>query len=164
MDDICTFDGKPWRGTVDLVSGGFPAKRSVQQQEVEILQKKIYGEKCTGLSRGWAWSCLCRKCIRKGHIDKHRKICWDSSISANISNFQRKTLVQIMNGRFWLLAYTDYYSQLRSTKHAEAQELPKFCNRVWETFLLKTSKYLMGWPSGWTDLKPLEMDKFRLCG
>ena len=23
-DDVCTFDGKPWRGIVDVVSGGFP--------------------------------------------------------------------------------------------------------------------------------------------
>jgi len=23
-DDICTFDGKPWRGIVDVISGGFP--------------------------------------------------------------------------------------------------------------------------------------------
>ena len=25
-DDICTFDGKPWRGVVDVVSGGFPCQ------------------------------------------------------------------------------------------------------------------------------------------
>ena len=25
-DDICTFDGKPWRGCVDVVSGGFPCQ------------------------------------------------------------------------------------------------------------------------------------------
>jgi len=25
-DDICTFDGKPWRGRVDVVSGGFPCQ------------------------------------------------------------------------------------------------------------------------------------------
>jgi len=25
-DDICTFDGKPWRGLVDVVSGGFPCQ------------------------------------------------------------------------------------------------------------------------------------------
>jgi len=25
-DDICTFDGKPWRGIVDVVSGGFPCQ------------------------------------------------------------------------------------------------------------------------------------------
>jgi len=25
-DDICTFDGKPWRGRIDIVSGGFPCQ------------------------------------------------------------------------------------------------------------------------------------------
>ena len=25
-DDVCTFDGKPWRGSVDVVSGGFPCQ------------------------------------------------------------------------------------------------------------------------------------------
>ena len=25
-DDICTFDGKPWRGYIDVVSGGFPCQ------------------------------------------------------------------------------------------------------------------------------------------
>jgi len=25
-DDVCTFDGKPWRGHVDVVSGGFPCQ------------------------------------------------------------------------------------------------------------------------------------------
>ena len=25
-DDICTFDGKPWRGKIDVVSGGFPCQ------------------------------------------------------------------------------------------------------------------------------------------
>ena len=25
-DDICTFDGKPWRGKVDVISGGFPCQ------------------------------------------------------------------------------------------------------------------------------------------
>ena len=25
-DDVCSFDGRPWRGTVDVVSGGFPCQ------------------------------------------------------------------------------------------------------------------------------------------
>jgi DNA (cytosine-5)-methyltransferase 1 len=25
-DDVCTFDGKPWRGKVDVISGGFPCQ------------------------------------------------------------------------------------------------------------------------------------------
>ena len=25
-DDVCTFDGRPWRGSVDVISGGFPCQ------------------------------------------------------------------------------------------------------------------------------------------
>jgi DNA (cytosine-5)-methyltransferase 1 len=25
-DDVCTFDGKPWRGKIDVISGGFPCQ------------------------------------------------------------------------------------------------------------------------------------------
>jgi DNA (cytosine-5)-methyltransferase 1 len=25
-DDVCTFDGKPWRGSVDILAGGFPCQ------------------------------------------------------------------------------------------------------------------------------------------
>ena len=25
-DDVCTFDGKPWRGHVDVITGGFPCQ------------------------------------------------------------------------------------------------------------------------------------------
>lgn len=25
-DDVCTFDGRPWRGAIDIVSGGFPCQ------------------------------------------------------------------------------------------------------------------------------------------
>ena len=25
-DDVCTFDGRPWRGRVDVLSGGFPCQ------------------------------------------------------------------------------------------------------------------------------------------
>ena len=49
-DDIRTFDGKPWRGRVDVISGGFPC------QDISAAGK---GEGITG-SRSGLWSEMAR--------------------------------------------------------------------------------------------------------
>ena len=49
-DDVCTFDGKPWRGIVDVVSGGFPC------QDISVAGKG------TGISgeRSGLWAHMAR--------------------------------------------------------------------------------------------------------
>lgn len=49
-DDVCTFDGKPWRGLVDVVSGGFPC------QDISAAGK---GSGITG-ERSGLWSEMAR--------------------------------------------------------------------------------------------------------
>lgn len=49
-DDVCTFDGTPWRGLVDVVSGGFPC------QDISSAGK---GEGITG-ARSGLWKEMCR--------------------------------------------------------------------------------------------------------
>lgn len=49
-DDVCTFDGRPWRGVVDVVSGGFPC------QDISAAGK---GAGITG-SRSGLWSEMAR--------------------------------------------------------------------------------------------------------
>lgn len=49
-DDICTFDGKPWRGKVDIITGGFPC------QDISAAGK---GEGLAG-ERSGLWSEMAR--------------------------------------------------------------------------------------------------------
>jgi DNA (cytosine-5)-methyltransferase 1 len=49
-DDVCTFDGRPWRGKVDIVSGGFPC------QDISSAGK---GEGITG-ERSGLWKEMAR--------------------------------------------------------------------------------------------------------
>ncbi len=49
-DDVCTFDGRPWRGLVDVVSGGFPC------QDISLAGK---GAGITG-ERSGLWSEMAR--------------------------------------------------------------------------------------------------------
>ena len=49
-DDVCTFDGRPWRGIVDVVSGGFPC------QDISAAGK---GAGITG-ERSGLWSHMAR--------------------------------------------------------------------------------------------------------
>lgn len=49
-DDVCTFDGVPWRGLVDVVSGGFPC------QDISVAGK---GKGLSG-ARSGLWSEMAR--------------------------------------------------------------------------------------------------------
>ena len=49
-DDVCTFDGRPWRGKVDVISGGFPC------QDISAAGK---GEGITG-ARSGLWGEMAR--------------------------------------------------------------------------------------------------------
>ena len=43
-DDVQTFDGKPWRGSVDVVSGGFPCTDiSVAKQKAQGIEGEASG-------------------------------------------------------------------------------------------------------------------------
>ena len=134
-DDICTFSGRPWNGTVDLVSGGFPCQafssaargRNVAEKDLwremyrvvgEILPRTVFAENVSERAILQATEDLCSS----GYKCKHIKL----SAKDMGADHER--------GRFWLLAYTDDYSKFLRTEYAETQVLSQLCNRVWETF------------------------------
>lgn len=57
-DDVRTFDGKPWRGAVDVVSGGFPARTSPALDAAQVSPENDldFGSRCS--------ASLARFCLR----------------------------------------------------------------------------------------------------
>ena len=198
-DDVQTFDGKPWQGIVDVVSGGFPCqdisaagkgagidgKRSGMWKEMariihEVRPKLVFVENSPMLThRGLGtvlgdlaklgfdaeWGVLGASDIGAKH---HRKRIW-------IVARQREVLSHSHNGIKW------GQQQSKSVKKTQRSNMANTYNSIGggnaggsgaHKNALKNGTYipssinpslyewLMGWPQEWTDLKPLETDKY----
>ena len=134
-DDICTFDGRPWKGTVDLVSGGFPCQAfSAAARGRNIASKNIWHEMRRVVREVCPHLVFAENVSERAILQAQDDLLQDGYNSKYIKLSAKDLGADHERDRFWLLAYTDYYSQLRQSKYAEAQELPKLRNGVWETF------------------------------
>ena len=134
-DDICTFDGRLWNGTVDLVSGGFPCQafssaargRNINEKDLWWQMYRVIREVCPRVV--FAENVSERAILQaKQDLDKEDFQCKYIKLSAkDVGADHERT-------RFWLLAYTDDYSKLLRSEHAKALELQELRNSVWETF------------------------------
>jgi len=195
-DDVQTFDGKPWQGIVDVVSGGFPCQdisaagkgagidgeRSGMWKEMarvicEVRPKYVFVENSPmlvhrGIDQVLAdlanmgfdaeWGVLGASDIGAKH---HRKRIW-------IVARQREIFSHTNNRKFGAataekrckkgknLANTNngnWVATLGVWGKATAKE-----NGTYVPSLINPNLYewLMGWPLEWTDLNPLETDKY----
>lgn len=134
-DDICTFDGRPWRGTVDLVSGGFPCQAfSSAAHSRNIPAKNLWGEMFRVVREVCPGAVFAENVSNKAILQAKEDLlsvgykCEFFSLSAKDMGADHA------RNRFWLLAYTDDYSELCRSKYAKALVLQELCNRVWETY------------------------------
>ena len=133
-DDVQTFDGRAWRGLVDVVSGGFPCQAfstaarggniaeknmwpSMRRIIREVQPRYVFAENVTEYAIQQASSDL----LEDGYNSKYIKLSAADMGADHIRD------------RFWLLAYTDMHSQFCSTFNAEAPIMSQLCNGVWQT-------------------------------
>ena len=139
-----------------------PAKRSLLLQEEEILLQRTYGTKCVGLSERYALTLSLQKMYPKKPYYKRKTIFYKTGTTLSTLNFPRKTLVQIMNGTDFGYLHTPTtianFASPSMRKHRSCRNFVTAFGKPSPT----NFEYLMGWPSGWTDLKPLETGKFQL--
>ena len=132
-DDIQTFDGKPWQGIVDVVSGGFPCQAystaaagkntaddlwpEMRRVVADVAPRYVFAENVSRVAIDQA----ANDCEAMGYKTK--------AISLAASDVGADHVRE----RFWLLAYADNKSELLRQLNAEVEMRSILQNRIWQT-------------------------------
>ncbi|WP_227628725.1 DNA cytosine methyltransferase [Klebsiella pneumoniae] len=153
--DVCSFDGKPWRGIVDIVSGGFPCQAFSKASRGRITAKSMWPEMRRIVSE-----------VKPGLVFAENVTKDAITIAATdlIAMGYKTRAVQLsakdmgadhIRERFWLLAYTDHESELLGRVNAEVGISKKFHHSVWDTYSPESIL---------VDGVPFRVDRYRAIG
>ena len=196
-DDVQTFDGRAWRGRVDVISGGFPCQdisaagkgagitgdRSGMWFHMarivgEVRPRFVFVENSSMLcSRGLGtvlgdlaalgydarWGVLGAADVGAPH---QRDRIW---IVANANGMRElQSQGSVIDKRRWVgdssgkwPTPTAHMAKETNAPSEAMRNEPSLSSRVGGKLNPTWVEWLMGWPLGWTDLRPLEMDRFQ---
>lgn len=133
-DDVRTFDGIPWRGIVDCVSGGFPcqayssaARGKNVADDLWPEMRRIVADVAPRYVRAENTQ---RRAIDRAADDLEAMGYRTRAISLGADDLGADHIRK----RYWLLAYADHDGELLSTVDAEMAELSRVRPRVWDTY------------------------------
>lgn len=134
-DDICTFDGRAWNGTVDLVSGGFPCQAFSSAARGRNIEEKNLWQQMHRVIREVAPRAVFAENVSRKAILEATKDLQEIGFNCKHIKLSAKDVgADHDRERFWLLAYTDDYCEFLSTLYAKAPVLQELRNSVWETY------------------------------
>jgi DNA (cytosine-5)-methyltransferase 1 len=132
-DDIRTFDGLPWRGIVDVVSGGFPCQAYSSATAGKSVADDLWPE-MRRVVADVAPRYVFAENVQRRAIDRaaddleamgYTTRCLPLAAADLGGDHVRK--------RYWLCAYTDRDGELQRTVDAEVADLSRLCAGVWAT-------------------------------
>lgn len=159
-DDVRSFDGSFWRGAVDIISGGFPCQAFSSAARGGILRRKISGPRCSVLfARSNPGSFLEKTSAPKQStppattlkrwVTKPEQFPWP-----------RRTWVRIMHGNAIGFLHTPTTKANYSAESMQKWPCARSYTLVFGRPNPTNQEWLMGWPIGWSDIQPLETDRF----
>jgi len=167
-DDVQTFDGTSWRGIVDVVSGGFPCQDiSSAGTGGALLEAEVQcGNTWQGLLARYNPSTHSLRTVQCSLVEDLNPSCvtlpkWGSMRNGDV--FQRQISEQTMNEREFgsLLPTPTCHNSKEGAYPAEyTRRTPSLATHIGGKIHPMFTEWMMGWPLGWTDLKPLETDKY----
>lgn len=130
-DDVRTFDGLPWRGAIDVVSGGFPCQPYSEASRGRNVADDLWPEMRRIVADVAPWDVFAEN-VARAAIDaaaddleamgyEVRCIAIDA---AELGSPHRRE-------RFWLVAHADRKGQSRRAEHAEVAGLCDLAGLAW---------------------------------
>jgi DNA (cytosine-5)-methyltransferase 1 len=131
-DDVQTFDGKPWRGIVDVVSGGFPCQAYSTAASGRNTADDLWPE-MRRVVADVAPTYVFAENVSRVAIDQAANDCESMGYKTRAISLSAKDLgADHIRERFWLLAYSDYDSELLRSFNAETRWVQKLGYSIWE--------------------------------
>ena len=133
-DDVRTFDGRPWSGRVDVVSGGFPCQAystaasgkntaddlwpEMRRIVADVAPRYVFAEN------------VARRAINRAADDLEAMGYAVRCAAVSAADLGADHVRE----RYWLVAHADMHRKLFKSVDAEVACLPRVRSRVWETF------------------------------
>lgn len=132
-DDITTFDGLPWRGRVDLVSGGFPCQAFSSAASGRNNADDLWPEMRRIVADVAPWYVFAEN-VSKRAIEQAAEDCRAMGYQTRALSLGASDLGgDHVRRRYWLLAYADDKGQLRRAIDAEVGVGARLRPGVWQT-------------------------------
>ena len=133
-DDVRTFDGKPWRGIVDVVSGGFPCQAYSSAASGRNNADDLWPE-MRRIVADVAPRYVFAENVNKTAINAAADDCESMGYQAKCISLSASDLgADHVRERHWLLAHADLHGELHSPKHAEMALRQGVHSGIWATF------------------------------
>jgi len=133
-DDIYTFDGRPWAGSIDLISGGFPCQAFSTAPHGHNTAVDLWPEMFRVIKEINPKYVFAEN-VSKQAIKQAANDCATLGYKTEMLPLSAKDLgADHIRNRYWLLAYANNKSQLRRHINAKMAELPKIRENLWSTY------------------------------
>ena len=132
-DDVYTFDGRPWRGIVDVVSGGFPCQAWSTAAHGKNTAKDLWPEMLRIVGEVSPRFVFCENVDEGAIVNAQNDLasCGFQTIRGMVA--AGDVGADHPRERWWLVADTDNKSKLGGNVNAEMAILKEGGSRVWKS-------------------------------
>lgn len=132
-DDVRTFDGRPWRGKIGIVTGGFPCQRFSSATRGRATAEDLWPEMLRVVGEAEPTHVLAEN-VSRAAIEIAAEDLEALGYSCKAIPLSAKDLgADHVRPRYWLRAHSNLHGKLRGTINAEMAECSSVPPRVWET-------------------------------